>query len=73
MNKTRISQYKVTIGRSFFVTNMKIITEDFKNNGGYETEQNLCNALKEYVKISQDSLVIFHSLDLFDYQEKKVC
>ena len=60
-----------TIGRSFFVTNMKIITEDFKNNGGYETEQNLCNALKEYVKISQDSLVIFHSLDLFDYQEKK--
>ena len=45
-----------TIGRSFFVTNMKIITEDFKNNGGYETEQNLCNALKEYVKISQDSL-----------------
>ena len=60
-----------TIGQSFFVTNMKIITEDFKNNGGYETEQNLCNALKEYVKISQDSLVIFHSLDLFDYQEKK--
>ena len=60
-----------TICRSFFVTNMKIITEDFKNNGGYETEQNLCNALKEYVKISQDSLVIFHSLDLFDYQEKK--
>ena len=60
-----------TIGRSFFVTNMKTITEDFKNNGGYETEQNLCNALKEYVKISQDSLVIFHSLDLFDYQEKK--
>ena len=27
--------------------------------------------LKEYAKISQDRLVIFHSLDLFDYQENK--
>ena len=60
-----------TIGRSFFVTNKKIITEDIKNNSGYQTEQKLYNALKEYAKISQDSLVIFHSLDLFDYQENK--
>ena len=60
-----------TIGRSFFVTNKKIITEDIKNNSGYQTEQKLYNALKEYAKISQDSLVIFHSLDLFDYQEDK--
>ena len=34
-----------TIGRSFFVTNKKILTEDVKNNSGYETEQNLCDAV----------------------------
>ena len=58
-------------GQSVILTNQKSITKDNKNNGGYETEQNLYKALKEYAKISQDSLVIFHSLDLFDYQEKK--
>ena len=58
-------------GQSFFVTNQKLISKDFKNNGGYETESNLCNGLREHAKISQDRLVIFHSLDLFDYQEDK--
>ena len=61
-----------TIGQSSFVTKKKkIVTEDIKNNSGYETEQKLNDALKKYAKISQDSLVIFHSLDLFDYQEDK--
>ena len=38
-----------TTGGSFFVTNKRIITEDIKNNSGYETEQNLFNTLKEYI------------------------
>ena len=58
-------------GQSVMVTNQKLITKDIKISAGYEAERNLNDALKEHAKISQDKLVIFHSLDLFETQENK--
>ena len=58
-------------GQSVMVTNQKSITKYIKISAGYEAERNLNDALKEHAKISQDKLVIFHSLDLFETQENK--